>query len=126
MFRAQILFIAILACLAFYVTRVRTRLYDRLAYVAILAVGGALVVWPQLSISAAHALGISRGADLMFYLAVLFGLFYAATSSAKTRELERGLTNAVRQLALLQARAGPASSRTDVPPGPAAGGRTDN
>lgn len=118
MFKAQILFLAILAGLAFYVTQLRRRLYDRLAYSAILAVGAVLVVWPNLSIIAAHALGIARGADLMFYLFVLCGLFFAVTSSAKIRELERSLTATVRQLAILQAR-GPAHPPDDAAREPA-------
>ena len=113
MFKAQLLFLVVLAALALYLTRLRTRLYDRLAYVVIVGIGAVLVLWPDLSIMAAHAVGISRGADLMFYLFVLFGLFYAATASAKMRELERDLTAAVRQLALLQAT--PPRSNPDVP-----------
>lgn len=55
---------------------------------------------PEVTVTVARALGIARGADLVFYLAILamFVGFFAVY--AKFRQLERDLTTLVRQLAL--------------------------
>jgi hypothetical protein len=51
----------------------------------------------------ANALGVGRGADLVFYLAVVGFLFALVAQQQRTRELEDRLALTVRQLALLSA-----------------------
>lgn len=64
---------------------------------------GVAIARPELTVSVARALGIARGADLVFYLAILamFVGFFAVY--AKFRRLERDVTALVRQLALREA-----------------------
>jgi hypothetical protein len=58
------------------------------------------IAWPNSTVIVAHALGIARGADLVFYLAILgmligfFGVF------VRMRRFETELTRVVRELAL--------------------------
>jgi hypothetical protein len=48
----------------------------------------------------AHTVGIGRGADLVFYLFIIFSLFHFATSASRIRQLERQLTRLVQDKAL--------------------------
>lgn len=66
---------------------------------------------------------MGRGADLVFYLFVLFCLFRFVGIAGDQRRLDDQLTTVVRELALLTAR--PAPCGPGVPPGGPAAGRLD-
>jgi len=58
------------------------------------------IAWPNSTVIVAHALGIARGADLVFYLAIL-GMFVGFFSVfVRMRRLESEITRIVRELAL--------------------------
>lgn len=100
MLRSQVLLIALLAGLALYLFRLRTTPRDRLLYVVMVGVGVPLVLFPDASNVAAHSVGVGRGADLVFYLFIMFSLFHFATTASRIRQLERNLASLVRDRAL--------------------------
>lgn len=100
MLRSQVLLIVLLAALALYLFRLRTTPRDRLLYILMVIVALPLVLFPDASNVLAHAVGIGRGADLVFYLFIIFSLFHFATSASRIRQLERQLTKMVQDRAL--------------------------
>ncbi len=58
---------------------------------------------PMLTVAAARALGIDRGADLVFYCAILAMLVGFFTVYGRLRKTDQALTKIVRRLALLEA-----------------------
>ena len=61
-------------------------------------------IQPDWSSSVANAVGISRGADLLFYVSHLALFFIAFVYFVKFKEMEVRMTKLVRQLALENAR----------------------
>jgi small membrane protein len=64
---------------------------------------------PELTAIVAHALGIGRGTDLVFYFAILamgFGFF---TTYVRLRRIEADMTRIVRELAIRSAETPPVS-----------------
>jgi len=55
---------------------------------------------PQLTVTIANALGIARGADLVFYLAILGMLVGFFAVFVRMRRFETEMTRVVRELAL--------------------------
>lgn len=100
MLRSQVLLIALLAGLALYLFRLRTTPRDRLLYIVMTGIGVPLVLFPEASNVVANSVGIGRGADLVFYLFIIFSLFHFATSASRIRLLERKLTQLVQDRAL--------------------------
>jgi hypothetical protein len=100
MLRSQVLLIALLAALALYLVRLRTTPRDRLLYIVMVGVAIPLVLFPDVSNTVAHAVGIGRGADLVFYLFIVFSLFHFATIASRIRRLERQITQLVQDRAL--------------------------
>lgn len=78
----------------------KSRLATRLFVVAQLLVGVALVIFPEATNWVAAKVGVGRGTDLLFYLAVLAGYAGAIIVLAKFRRLERQITELARQIAL--------------------------
>ncbi|MGZ3838513.1 MAG: DUF2304 family protein [Flavisolibacter sp.] len=66
--------------------------------------------FPDLANRLAHLLGVGRGADMVFYLCILFFFFLIIKLYAKVRKLEQALTELVRQKSLAEAREGPGGS----------------
>jgi small membrane protein len=70
------------------------------------SVAALLITWPSASIEIASRLGIGRGADLIFYLAILGGLSVSFYFYGRYRHLEILTTELVRQQAIDRARKG--------------------
>ncbi len=62
------------------------------------------ILFPQITVVVARFLGIDRGADLVFYCAILamFAGFFLAY--VRLRKIDKNLTSLVRQMAILDAR----------------------
>jgi len=60
---------------------------------------------PEITSEFAVALGITRGADLVMYLAVLAGIVVTRYFYSRTRRLENLVTELARQIAMIQAMA---------------------
>ena len=99
----RILLLAALAAIGWFVFLKRNRLPFHIVIVfAMLGVGGAAVLFPDASDQVANFVGVGRGVDLISYLievAVLFVLLHYYT---KFVELQRQLTDVVRELAILR------------------------
>ncbi len=67
-------------------------------------VGAAIaIIWPGVTRVVARALGIGRGADLVFYCAVVVMLIGFLMTYARLRRLRQDLTTVVRHLAIRDA-----------------------
>lgn len=71
-----------------------------LGVVALTFVGIGFVVFPSVSTRVANSLGVGRGTDLIFYLAVLGGLFVASSFYFRFKRHEQTLIALVRQSAI--------------------------
>lgn len=76
-------------------------------------------IQPDWSSSVAKVVGVSRGADLLFYVSHLMLFFVAFVYFVKFKEMEVRFTKLVRQLALENARREAGHSQ---PPGPGSAG----
>ncbi len=79
--------------------RSRARLADA-AWLLLWLAAGAAIARPEITVVVARLLGISRGADLVFYLAILAMLVGFFVLSGRLRRLEADVTRLVRHLAL--------------------------
>ena len=105
----QFVLIAGLLVIGFeYFSRLRSRLWDRALVVAFGAAGVALVAYPNLSTAIAHRVGVGRGVDLLFYVALLGVGFILLLLFSYLRELQDKLTRLTREMALLGAESGAA------------------
>src|SRR5579871_6692757 len=80
--------------------RFRSTFWDRLIVIAFSAAAVTLVSNPDLSNRIANRLGVGRGADLIFYLALPGLLFMILLLYAKTVRQEERITGLTRELAL--------------------------
>jgi hypothetical protein len=97
--------VAVLAAFVVYLLLLRRVGWMRKAVIlAIVATMLVFAVQPDWSTAVAHAVGISRGVDLLFYLSHLLLLFVAFVYFLKFKETEARLTRLVREIALENAR----------------------
>jgi hypothetical protein len=97
---SQIIIVATVIAFLFYAFRLRTVLRDRLIFTVIVALGVLLALYPDLSTRAANAIGIGRGADLLFYMFLLFSLFYNVHLATRLRTIDAQITRLVRDTAI--------------------------
>ncbi|HEU4888924.1 MAG TPA: DUF2304 domain-containing protein [Thermoanaerobaculia bacterium] len=71
---------------------------------------------PQLTVTLANALGIARGADLVFYLAILGMLVGFFAVFVRMRRFETEMTRVVRELALRAPSEPPGGAKVEPPP----------
>ena len=69
-----------------------------------LLVGVTVVIWPGLLTQLAGLVGVGRGVDLLFYLAVVAGLLYGVNEHKRADILARANTQLARELVLTEAR----------------------
>jgi small membrane protein len=100
---SQVIIVATVLIFLLYALRLRTVLRDRLIFAAIVLVGIALAIHPDLSTRLANAIGIGRGADLMLYIFILFSLFQTVHLAARLKSIDARITNVVRENALATA-----------------------
>jgi hypothetical protein len=73
--------------------------------VGILA-GIVVIIWPDLLTVIAQLVGIGRGADLLFYVAIIVGLLYIVNEYKRSVRLARLNTRLAREITLTEARLG--------------------
>jgi small membrane protein len=71
-----------------------------LGVAAFVLTGVLLVIFPNVSTRVANRLGIGRGTDLIFYLAVLAGIFVASNFYFRFKRHEEALIALARQIAI--------------------------
>jgi len=81
-----------------------------LVWIAVWIAAAAAIARPALTMTVAHFLGIGRGADLVFYCAILFMLIAFFYVYLRFKRLEREITTIVRHLALRDEEAAEAAS----------------
>src|SRR5436309_161643 len=72
----------------------------RAAALLLASTGIVAVIWPDVTVWAARHVGVARGTDLVFYLAVVGGLFIAVSLFQRMHDLERRQVEIIRELAL--------------------------
>ncbi|HVR46040.1 MAG TPA: DUF2304 domain-containing protein [Candidatus Binatia bacterium] len=95
--------IATLVIIALYVGTKRLSGLETLAVVAIAVAGIVLAIFPVLSQRVANSLHVGRGTDLVFYFAVLAGLFVASNFYFRFKRHEEALIALARQNAIERA-----------------------
>ena len=102
----QVLLICgVLALLSYSVFRIRNAIFDLLVYFIFAALSVYFILFPGQTTRIANKLGVGRGADLLFYICILFFLFVVLKLYARIRRLEKQLTDLVRQQTLKEAKA---------------------
>jgi hypothetical protein len=89
---------------------------EGLIWLAVWLAAGVAVLWPDVTSHIAKRLGIGRGADLVFYCAILVLLCGIWMLYIRLRRVRREITLLVRHVALLEAEREAAAGET--PPGP--------
>jgi len=106
-----------LVLIALYAGTKRLSGLQILGIAALTAVGILFVVFPVISTRVANLLGVGRGTDLIFYLAVLGGLFVVSNFYFRFKRHEEALIALARRSAIEHAHEPP-----PVPPGSGAQG----
>lgn len=66
--------------------------------------GIVVIIWPGLLSELAAAVGVGRGVDLLFYLAIVAGLLYVVNEYKRSIRLTRANSRLTRELVLAEAR----------------------
>jgi hypothetical protein len=100
----RVLLLAGLAAVGWFVFLRRNKLPFHIVTVFALLVAGAVaVISPETTQWAADEVGVGRGTDFVIYLSIVGVLFVLVHYYAKFVELQRNLTQVVRELAVLRA-----------------------
>ncbi len=104
----QIALVIALAGIAVYLVRStpspRHQAIRRLVVLVALIFGVVVVIWPGLLSELARLVGVGRGVDLLFYLALVAGLLYVVSEYKRSVEQTRTTTQLAREIALSEAR----------------------
>lgn len=84
--------------------RRRIGLPSAMFWTALWTAAAVAIIEPDITVAIARFLGIARGADLVFYFAILLTFVGFFLVYAKLRRLEQALTKIVRQTAIDEAR----------------------
>jgi small membrane protein len=98
-----ILLVGVLVLMRLYLLAPRSSLRDRLILAPLSGLLVIAVLYPDATTWTARRLGVSRGADLLFYLGFLVVFFVLGTLRIQVREQQAEITTLVRQLGLLRA-----------------------
>ena len=82
---------------AYMYFRLRSNVLDVILILLFVVVGVVFVIFNEITDKMAHFLGISRGADMIFYLGILFLFFLILKLYARLRRIEQNLTELVRK-----------------------------
>lgn len=115
-----VLLVGVLVLMRLYLLAPRSSLRDRLILGPLSGLLVLAVLYPDATTWAAHRLGVSRGADLLFYLGFLVVFFVLGTLRIQVREQQAEITTLVRHLSLLRAEVDEAAPPPVRPPTAAA------
>jgi len=82
---------------AYMYLRLRSNVLDVILILLFVVVGVVFVMFNEITDKMAHFLGISRGADMIFYLGILFLFFLILKLYSRLRRIEQNLTELVRK-----------------------------
>lgn len=98
----QILLLLLILGLALMYSRLfRNKHAFRALFGLVFIIGALAVIFPDLTTMLANFMGVSRGADLLFYLFIISVVFFGALLYQKICDLEEQQTIIIRQMALL-------------------------
>jgi hypothetical protein len=83
--------------------RLRSNILDVILILLFVVVGIVFVMFNEITDKMAHFLGISRGADMIFYLGILFLFFLILKLYSRLRKVEQKFTELVRNKSLEEA-----------------------
>ncbi len=98
-----ILTICILLIAVYMYARLRSTLLDVILILVFLGAGTFFVFFPDTTTEIANRVGVSRGADLLFYLAILFLFFLILKLYSRQRRIEQKFTEMVRKKSIEEA-----------------------
>ena len=84
----------------YFLILVRKSAVRRLFVLVFFGTGIVMILRPELTVRVAHGVGVGRGADLIFYLSILFLFFMCFNFYFRFHSVEEKLTVMVRALAL--------------------------
>ena len=94
----QLLLLAGVLLLAVYAYRkLRSSYFDAILIALFFGTGTFFIFFPDITTRIAHLLGVGRGADMIFYLSILFFAFLIIKLYTKVRKLEQQVTSLVRK-----------------------------
>lgn len=88
----------------YFIFRLQRSVLDILLLVIMSCTGIFFIVVPETTNKIAHAIGVGRGADLIFYLSILLFWFVCLKLYSKIRRMERMITEIIRTNAILNAK----------------------
>lgn len=83
--------------------RLRSSLFDLLLIFLFMGAGVFLVMFPDYANRIANWAGVGRGADLVFYMAILFLFFLILKLYSRLRKIEQHFTELVRKKSIEEA-----------------------
>ncbi|MGC4036027.1 MAG: DUF2304 domain-containing protein [Chitinophagaceae bacterium] len=92
-----LLIVGILLLFVYSYTRLRSSYFDAFLIILFAAIEIFFVFFPDYTTVIAHYLGVGRGVDMIFYLAILFFAFICMKLYHKVRKLEQTITNIIRE-----------------------------
>lgn len=84
--------------------RLRSTILDVFLIGIFIIAGTLLVLFPEYSNKIAHWAGVGRGADLLFYLSILFLFFLILKLYSRVRRMEQNFTEIVRNKSIEDAK----------------------
>lgn len=96
----QIFLIIVSLILLFFYTKYFKRLNQRLFYTCLFLVGLYFIIFPNTTNFIAAYLGVGRGADLIFYIFIMFCLTIFVQQYQRIQLLEKSITELVRHQAI--------------------------
>jgi hypothetical protein len=95
-----ILIVSLLFILVSYFRRFRRQVLDKIFISLMLLSGIFLVLYPEMTNQLAHFIGIGRGADLIFYLAIMGFGYLVLVLYSKIKKLEDQFSSFIRKQSL--------------------------
>ena len=83
-----------------FALQLKKRALDILLLFLLLGAAALFILWPGLTSIIANKLGVGRGADLIFYVSILFFWFIILKLFNRIRRIEQKITEIIRQDAL--------------------------
>jgi hypothetical protein len=97
-----VLIIGLGATLRAYLVRAQSTRRDRILGIGLCAGLVGTLLYPQATTWVAQRMGVGRGADLVFYLAIVALLFFIVVLNGYRQAQDRTLTELTREIALLR------------------------
>ena len=100
---------------SYYLIKVRKYFVDLLLLIVLSVTAVFFIIYPDFTNQIAHGIGVGRGADLVFYIAILIFWFLLLKLYERIRKLESIVTKLVRNDALASAaKHGPAINESPI------------